>query len=189
MILYDYQNDYLKDENVDDIWSFDKQDVKKYVLKYNSTFYYNPEKTSVDLKYDVVFLGRNKDRNYDIKEIQNELVKNGLKAWIKIINNEKDYMRYDTYLSYVNSSKCILDITQNGQAGLSLRFMESLFFEKKIITNNKYILDYDFYDKNNIYILGRDRRNLLDFINTPYNQIDIKIKSNYLFEKWIKRFL
>ena len=115
--------------------------------------------------------------------------KQNIKTNIILIKNEKDYLDYTKYLEMLAESKVLLDYNAYNQVGLSLRTMESLFFEKKIITSNKNIKKYDFYNKNNVFILGEDNmKNLNRFINSPYKKIDKKIIEYYDFDNWIKRF-
>lgn len=46
---------------------------------------------------------------------------------------------YQENLDNIRKSKCIVDVVQKGQIGLTLRPLESLFFKKKLLTNNKCI--------------------------------------------------
>lgn len=63
--------------------------------------------------------------------------------------------------------------------------MESIFFEKKLITTNEDIANYDFYRKENVFIIGKDDyKDLPKFLNTPYK----KIVDYYDYHNWIKRF-
>ena len=67
--------------------------------------------------------------------------------------------------------------------------MESLFLKKKLITSNKNIKNHNFYNKNNIFIIGEDKWKDLDkFINSDYEEIDQSIINYYDFDEWIKRF-
>ena len=181
----------LKDINVDEFWTFDKEDAIKYQIKYNPQFYtkmvsLNNKKNIIN---DIVFLGRPKDRKEDILNISSILKKQKLRINFKIIENEKEFIKYDEYLDMISESKCILDYNQNGQIGLTLRPMEALFFEKKLITNNKDIKNYNFYNPNNIFILGEDNiEKIKDFIEKPYIKIKQEIVDYYDFTEWIKRF-
>lgn len=180
----------LKDKNIDEFWTFDKNDAKKYKMKYNSQLYSKditlPKKNIIN---DVTFLGRPKDREKILNEVKNELEKRNIKTKITIINNEKDTISYKKYLEQVAESKAILDICAGKQVGLSLRCMESIFFEKKLITNNKDIINYEFYDPNNIFIIGNDDFNNLEkFLNSKYKKIDKKIIEYYDYNNWLKRF-
>ncbi len=188
----DIHNEYiLKDKNVDEFWTFDVKDANKYKLKYNPQFYTKEVILENDdnEKTDVIFLGRMKDRKNEILKIETEIKKKGLITNFKIIENEKDFISYDEYLKNVSATKCILDYNQKGQTGLSLRPMEALFLEKKLITNNKDIKNYDFYNPNNIFILGEDNiENIKEFMDKPYEKVEQKIIDYYDFEQWLSRF-
>ena len=180
----------LNDPNVDEFWSFDKNDVKKYNMKYNTQFYSkNIKLPKKEIINDVIFYGREKGRNNVLKNIEKELILNDIKYEINIIKNESKVIPYEKYLELVASSKAILDICSGEQIGLSLRCMESIFFEKKLITNNKDIVNYNFYNPNNIFIIGKDDfNNMHNFINTKYEKIDNKIVEYYDYDNWLKRF-
>ena len=67
--------------------------------------------------------------------------------------------------------------------------MESLFFKRKLITNNKEVMKYEFYNPNNIFILEKDNfEKINEFINSKYEDIDSKIVDYYDIENWLKRF-
>lgn len=187
----DDNNKYiLNDKNIDEFWTFDKNDAKKYNMKYNPQFYTKNVKIQDEQnKYDVLFLGRPKTRKKDIVDLEKKLKEEGIQTNFKIIENEKDYVSYDEYLKMIAESKCILDYNQEGQVGLSLRPMEALFLERKLITNNTDIKNYDFYNHDNIFILGEDNINeIKEFINKPYKKIDQDIIDYYDFDQWLNRF-
>lgn len=183
---------YLEDENINEFWTYNKFDSHKYKINYNSQVYHveKQSKMSNFEKYDIIFMGKDKGRTKMINEIEQIFKKEKLKYHFNIVSNsEKNFIDYDEYLSELETSKCILDVNYFLPCGLSLRPLEALFFEKKLITNNKDIINYDFYDKNNIFILGIDDISTIkDFINKPYKKINREIISYYDFYNWEKRF-
>ena len=180
----------LKDPNIDEFWTFDKEEAKKYNMKYNSQFY--TDKITLkdkSITNDIFFLGRDKNRKKYIDGLKDIFDKNNIKSNIIFLTNEYKFIPYETYLDYLSESKAVLDVNVEGQSGLSLRCMESLFFHKKLITNNKNIKKYDFYNKNNIFILEEDDYSKLNsFINSKYVDIDKKIIKKYDIESWISVF-
>ena len=183
--------EFLQDKNLDEIWTFDKKDAQKYHLKYNPQFYTN----SIRLKkqqeeYDAYFLGRAKDREKTLKSLQNVLEKQNLKTLFKIVYSKDDIVSYSEYLNILSKTKSIVDIVATNQTGLTLRCLESMFLQKKLITNNKDIVNYDFYNPNNIFIIGKDdMAHIKEFIHSKYMEIDKKIKEKYEFESWLNRIL
>ncbi len=86
-------------------------------------------------------------------------------------------------------SKSILDFVSIGQSGLTIRPLEALFLKKKLITNDKFIKNFDFYHPDNVFILGKDKMEYLsDFLEKPFIEIEESITSKYDFSNWIKRF-
>ena len=131
-----------------------------------------------------------KNRKNEIIELKNKLEQQNLKCNFIVIEDEKDYIEYDKYLDLISKSKCILDYNQKGQTGLTLRPMEALFFNKKLITNNKDIKNYNFYNSKNIFILGENKMEEVDkFLNTPSEKIHEDILNNYDFNSWVEKFL
>ena len=96
---------------------------------------------------------------------------------------------YEEVLKYVKNTQCILDIVQKGQEGLTRRIMEAMFFNKKLVTNNDQIQQYDFYDRKNIYLLGQDQRELGTFILEAGTSFwPPEIAAAYSFENWLQVF-
>lgn len=189
-ILNDENKKILEDKNIDEFWTFDKNDAQKYNLKYNPQFY----SKDISLKdnkiiQDVTFLGRAKERKNELIKIEENLNTLGISTNFYIIEKEEDLIEYDKYLENISKSKCILDYNQEGQVGLTLRPMEALFLRKKLITNNKNIINYDFYKPQNIFVLGIDQMSKIkEFIESNYEEVDEKIVNYYDFESWLKRF-
>ena len=59
-------------------------------------------------------------------------------------------------LHEMQSSKCILDIQSPSQVGLPHQMILALAMNKKIITTNKWIVNYDFYNSKQITIIDRN---------------------------------
>ena len=148
----------------DDIGTFDFKQAQSSKIKFYSQFY-GVDKTHLneiakefnqENRYTFALIAQNKNREHIIKSIKEKCDAYDTKSFFKIIEKNKERIPYSEYLDIVKKSKCIIDVVVEGQSGLSLRPMEALFFEKKLITNNASVRDYDFYDKNNIFIYGVD---------------------------------
>lgn len=95
-------------------------------------------------------------------------------------------------LKKVSDSTVILDIQHPNQNGLTMRCIETLGAKKKLITTNKEIKNYDFFNENNIFIIERDYFSrtenvdkLYSFIKKPYQDVDPQIFNTYSIESWI----
>lgn len=169
-------------------------------MHFNSQYYFSTFKLEeeIDIKYDVFFIGREKGRLDYLNELETVMNSMGITTYFHIVNGNKlleqkhEYkplISYDKVLRLIGESRVILDIVQVGQSGQTLRSMEALFFSKKMITNNKSIIDCDFYCKENIFVLDVDDiTRLKEFINTPFKLIEKNIIDKYEFSEWIKRF-
>lgn len=183
-------------ENLE-FWSFDKKDCEKYNLRFNSTFYFKDVKiTREEVIWDLVFLGADKGRKKAILDVNDKLMKNGLNTNFIIIPNKGDpnpenlkAVSYKDYVELVGESKGIFDFIQSGQSGLTLRPMESIFFDKKLITNDESIINEPFYNADNIFVLGKDNlESVGDFINSSYKKLPNSILEYYEFSNWLLRF-
>ncbi|MCR5462707.1 MAG: hypothetical protein K6E87_06540 [bacterium] len=183
---------YIKKEN---IYTYSKKDSEKYALKYTNDFHlvslnkiFVPKKNEIDL----YFLGRDKGRFDLISKVANIMDnyktkidifadKEGKKKTFGKINYIKKYISFDEYLSNVIKSKCLLDITSDNN--ISFRTIESLIFKKKLITNNVDLVNYDFYNENNILIIDEktDSNIIKNFLSTPYVQISEEVINKYDF--------
>ena len=187
------------------VYSFDREDCRKLDLKYASMVYSRDVVASVVqekflIKYDVIFLGWDKGRRKELFDLYCLLKKMDLRCYFIIRGYEKkkvhddfvitdENIPYEKYLQTLNSSSVIIDIQQKGQEGLTIRMVEAIFFKKKIITNKQDISRYDFYNSNNIFILGKDcNEKLKDFITLPYEDIPYEIEKKYDLKYWVDEY-
>lgn len=205
--LTDYK---LKVELFDYIYSFDREDCKNYNLNFRGSFFIDEcnsglidfNKRNIDLYY--ICSLRENERYNVVKKMHEYCKKNNLVSFLGIFlgsKEKKSLKNYDKELildekiSYfdnlkkLKNSKVSLDLKYKNQNGLTLRCYEALATETKIITNNKDIKNYDFYNQENIKIINseKDIKNInVDFFNSRYRQISDKIKYNYSVEGFLK---
>lgn len=184
---------------------FDKNDVENYAdveLSTNFYFDYLPECSLI--RQDVFFVGTfMKDRIDDIALIASRLQHMGLKTNINIVySNEKNIAKYRKYpinfikkgltfeesIKECKSSNVVMDVENKVHNGLSFRAFEAMGYKKKLITNNRLIKDFDFYNEKNIYILNENSMTLEYFLEQPYSEINSNAK-NYSFTVWITNTL
>ena len=193
--------------------SFDKKDCAQWKLRYAPYFYSCYHETLEHIRsvqensptedIDVFFVGYDKKRLHRLIALQKELEKLSIKHRMLIVQtphhvyppSEKPYLTerflpYEKIISYLYRSKCILDFVEEGQTGITLRPMEAVWFQKKLITNNPDIIHYDFYRPENVFILGQDELSTLkSFIDAPYRPLPIEVAKNYTAEAWLDRML
>ena len=193
----------------DKIYSFDDKDIEKHgferLTNYNYLPFLSQEKqnpsedalyiTSYDkkrikqleilsqkfeelrLKFDLYVIGKKSWKNQLMKPFS----KNKIVFTRKRINHEN-------LPEFYKRTKVILDLMRENQYGLSFRVFEAMALEKKIITDNKKIKNYDFYNPNNILVLNKDFSNITkEFFETPYQSLPEGIYKKYTLEKWVER--
>ena len=88
------------------------------------------------------------------------------------------------------ASRCILDTQRQTQSGLTARFMWALGNGKKIITTNKYALDYDFVDREAVLIIDENAPVIpLDFITNDYCSRKNSVLLQYRIDNWVRTLL
>lgn len=186
---------------------FDKGDCRKYNLLYAPQVWQMKElemqkKTAKDvkIKYDIFWYGQDKGRIPKIKKIKGICDSQKLTYWFRTLKNWREQypsdlnnllidkaITYKQYVSKVLESRVILDILQDGQEGVGARPVEAMQLKRKIITNYKGIREYDFYRRENIFILGiDDLHDLSDFIHSPYKELPQEIVNRYTMEGMIR---
>jgi hypothetical protein len=177
-------------------WSFDVQDCIQYNLQYNSTFYFKQIKSEVQPSVkpycnSVYFIGLDKGRRKRINEIQETLNKMDIHThFIVFDDNVKERISFEENLNNISASNAILDLSQQNQSGLTVRVMESIFLEKKLITNNTLIREQAFFHPDNIFIIGiDDMSELKTFLLKPYCKKHVEsFQDIFDFENWMRRF-
>jgi hypothetical protein len=117
-----------------------------------------------------------------------------VKVFLYIVEQSKIHdkikeLSYPKFLDFLNDTNGILEIVQHNQTGLTLRTMESLFYNKKLVTTNKSLKDYSFYHSNNIFILGENPLNDLPrFLNEKYHVLEKEQIEFFKPYNWIQRF-
>ena len=88
------------------------------------------------------------------------------------------------------SSRCVLDDQREGQSGLTARFMWALASNKKIVTTNKWALDYNFVSPKQVMIISKYKpRLLIDFIKSELKDEEVSNCSNFRIDHWVNEVL
>lgn len=177
-------------------WSFDLGDCSKYNLTFNSTFYFKHlcNKT-IDVnqraEYDIYFTGLRKGREKLIHSLENSFSALGINSKFILVGPGDDQrVSFQENLEHISKTRAMLDIVQDGQIGLTVRVMESIFMKRKLVTNNKHIRFEKFYNPQNIFIIDvDDLSNLNLFLNSEGDFSDYDAyQSYYDFDNWLNRF-
>jgi len=188
---------------------FDKEDLLQKNKTYPTTnFYFDCYQHLLENKkpkYDITFIGSYDSRFEKLIPICEILHNKGYKLNIFLfcsdekepgtypfLKHSRKPFSYYEYLEIITDSKCIMDFHHESiHNGLSFRSFEALGYNKKLITTNLSVKDYDFYDPQNVFFLHEtnDFSKIDEFIGSDYKEIDPSIKNKYSFSNWIKYIL
>ncbi len=169
---------------------------------------------NVELTYDLSFIGTgHDDRIHIVKDVMKQCERSGLRCFSyffiphqlvylfnKMTNKHfRDVQRSDVQFKMMQLEKlyqiyaesgCVMDVENAGQHGLTMRSIEILGLRKKFITTNKDIVNYDFYNPNNILVIDRFNPVIdMSFFKKPYEILDEEIYKKYSLSNWILEVL
>lgn len=200
----------------DKVFTFDRKDYLENISKLHflPLFYYEDISSKIknenSNEYDIAFIGTgHEDRVKIVNKITEECRREGLRMYsyvflphklvyfynkifnkhYKGINDKKIHYEMlpltDAYRMY-GKSKCVMDIESSTQTGLTMRTIEMIGLRKKLVTTNKDIVNYDFYNENNIMVVDRKKFEIdNEFFNKPYINLDEEIYEKYSLRNWI----
>ena len=177
-----------------EVWSFDRKDCKKYGMNFNDQYYFSYlDEEKEDIDYDVYYLGKwTQERENEIEKLSDIMRDKKLNFRYKLVRYRGERVDYKQYIKEIKRSKGILELNKQGQDGLTLRALESLFYKKKLITNNKSICKEKIYKKENIFVIGIDDYDTLkDFLETDYlcDECYDDLIQYYKFDGWVDRLV
>ncbi|MBZ2191378.1 hypothetical protein JFJ09_04010 [Pseudoalteromonas arctica] len=87
-------------------------------------------------------------------------------------------------------SEVIIDYGHPDQTGLTMRTIETLGINKKLITNNRLIMEEPFYKTENIFVIGeQNEQELAQFLTSPYVPVSKEVHESYAIENWVERLI
>lgn len=106
------------------------------------------------------------------------------------LSTTKESLSYEQNIQLTYNTNLLLDLKVSEHEGLSFRVLDSVGFEKKLITTNHRVRDYDFFHPNNIMIwTGQSKEELAAFIDKSYVTIPEITRQKYSFRNWIQYVL
>ena len=203
----------------DSISSFDLKDCEQYAtLKFRPLFFADQFRTKVKtekkFKYDISFIGTIHSDRYSIIKKVDAFAKNSnlstfwylylqskfIFYFYKLTKKEFRNVQIDTFMfdkmsvdsisKIVDDTKVVLDVQHPKQTGLTMRTIEMIGMNKKIITTNDSIKRYDFYDPGNIAIISRKDVDIPEgFFENDFRPIPEEIYENYSLDRWVLEVL
>jgi hypothetical protein len=193
----------------DKFYVFDKNDLNQsFKVNFTTNFYFDCYfsdllKTASKTEFDVYFIGSYDSRINKLIAICDHLQHNNLKLNIILCGSPVKKLQKHAYITFIkerlnnfenlkmiSNSKIIIDLHYDTlHTGLSFRIFDALGNRKKIISTNKNLMQYDFYNKNNIYILDYSEISIETFMESPFDDSNYDVIQNYSFTKWITKML
>ncbi|MBW7844047.1 MAG: hypothetical protein H3C45_00045 [Bacteroidia bacterium] len=198
-------------------YSFDRDDANNLTnvvfrpLFFIDTFDTYKWKDKPNVKYDLCFIGTvHSDRYNLISDVKKQLLDSSKSFYFYMYFHNRVLFLYKKFrdvkflkapysefnfnsisaieiMNKIKHSFAVFDVQHPYQTGLTMRTIEMIGAERKLITTNKAIAQYDFYNPNNILIIDRNKPILKnEFWDTPYQPIDEEQRKYYSIEGWIK---
>ncbi|MED9520050.1 lipopolysaccharide biosynthesis protein, partial [Escherichia marmotae] len=152
-VIYDFEHRFIgnkKIKAIDQFFPVGMEDISKYSLSENNN--------SQPICF---FLGRDKGRLQIINELADRLTTLGCKVDFNVVKDKTSSLNskyllekqipYEENIRKTLNANIIVDITKENQSGWTLRILEALFFNKKLITNNTNILGSEIYSESRFF--------------------------------------
>lgn len=160
------------------VYTYDKKEAALFGFKYYPTVYSMVSRTEKEVApRTCFFVGVAKDRLNKLIAVYDQLEKRGLNPefYISGVARNKQISRsriiYNKWLPYkialkkTLQSSCVVEIMDKNNAGVTLRTLEAICYNKRLITNNKKIIDSPFYKSAYIHLIDQRNVNSGDFWN------------------------
>lgn len=150
-------------EYFDQVYSFDKKDCEKYGFIYHPTNYSMADLGEDSINQDAFYVGVSKGRADTIGKVFKRLQSEGANALFYISGLESgekklegirynEWLNYGQILKYIQHSNCIVEIMDGKQEGVTLRTMEAICYNKRLLTNNQSMKESRYYNTGNIQV-------------------------------------
>ncbi len=201
---YDSINNIPKKQKLltyfDEVFSFEKADVEKFGIKFITNFIPVDQSCNGSNEKGVFHISSYDSRSKTLVDVARQLqhleypfnfvVKSSKPVDSKYFHVIREYVNCKEVKKLMKGSDIILDIQKENQEGLSFRVFEALGFDKKLITTNKDVKNYDFYNPENILILDSENPVVSkDFLHNNYVPVPNEIKDEYRRDAWISKVL
>ena len=205
-------------KHFDKCMTFDPHDANHYDLKFRPLFFSPGFQLDISPKvapvYDISFIGTaHSDRYKIVSQISDGLpllthyywylfLQAPWVFWLRKVgdSNFKGAKKNEFNFNALAKSEVqdiffkstsILDIEHPAQTGLTMRTFETIGASKKLITTNKNIRDYAFFNEKNIMVIDRSKPIQIpkSFFDTPYVPPSKELYASYSIAHWLEEVL
>lgn len=149
---------------------------------------------------DVFFAGRAKDRLPKLLEAYEEFRKAGLTVFYYLTGVDvkerielpgivyaENNMSYKHMLEHTVNTRCVFEINYGNTEGYTSRFLESVIYGKKLITNNPSVKKTAFYKSGNIKVIENMKDIDTSFITEGSGFVDYNYKGEFSPVRMLER--
>lgn len=199
-----------------EVYSFEADDCRRYGLILRPLFYSDayrsiPLMPDDGFEYDACFIGsvHQPSKFKEVSEIAQKLEFQGYRVFkyyfmpsraaelrCKLSNHwyRGQVFRYEPLCAaqvaeIYSRSKAVIDSPQRGQAGLTMRTLETLGARRKLITANKDVMRYDFAQYGDVLVWDDTLDGFADFLQRPYTCPPESVFDNYSITTFVKTLL
>ena len=201
----------------DRVYTFDPADAARYQVRLRPLFYVDGFNEANPLglaaRYHISFVGTaHTDRFAVIDTLRNRLPERVRSFWYlylqapwvmhyyRLTNANMRHARLRDFhfiplekkivQSVFAESYSVLDIEHPRQVGLTIRTFETLGANKKLVTTNAGVREYDFFSEENICVIDRKSPKIpQQFFDTPFVPLPHAIRQRYSIEGWLSDLL
>ncbi len=202
----------------DQIYSFNDEDCRAMGFTFRPLFFsddyiaISEDRSKEDI--DLLFVGTvHSDRFKLLNNVKKQLAKKQLHTYFYMyvpskmmyylkrlfvkeyrVTKASDF-RFDSVsaqdiVALLKRAGAVIDIQHAKQSGLTMRTIEMLGANKRMITTNQKVRHYDFYHEDNIQIIDREAPQVdADFFKADKYEIDAEIKERYHVDYFVRELL
>lgn len=199
----------------DDVFSFDRSDVDTHPgMSFLPLFYASAYERAVgwtgDTRYDACFIGTiHTDRYKVLERTLERLERDGRRVFVFCYYPSRvlcglrslvdpgfrrfakrrvsfEGMPLDEVVERICESRTIIDINRPNQLGLTIRSLEAVGAQRRLITTNADIVNYDIYSQSGVLLLDRAEPVVPDaFFQGSDAPFDEDVRSKYSIDQWL----
>lgn len=184
-----YANYLFENDVFEKVFTFNPVDAQKYKMILINTPYSLPIKIDKrKAKSHMYFCGTDAGRMFMLYQIWKEAKRRGLSLNydLSYADGFKDFFEgdsnirfskftpYEKVINNILESSCILDIVKKDQLAYTVRPYEAVVYNKKLLTNNKSIFDFKYYNENYMQYFEK-----VEDINWDWIREDFEVNYNY----------
>lgn len=156
-----YANYLVKQNAFEKVFTIDPKDAQKYRMILTNTPYSKKKNSDKNDKTNqIYFCGTDAGRMFSLFRIWQEARKKEIRVKydLSYADHFKDFFEQDSNVNFfeflpyekvlksIFESSCILELVQKDQSALTVRPYEAVVYNKKLLTNNKSIFNFKYFD-------------------------------------------